>query len=95
MSLTGFKHRADADVPLWGKDLMNLYWYVRVQGRDEAKRRRYYRYIKKERLRLVEDGICPHQIDALCKYLVSLKEVNARRLDLVLQSPPLQLNLPF
>lgn len=95
MSLTGFKHRADADLPSWASDLNNMYWFVRVEGRNKTKRRRYYRYIRKERLRLVEAGIAKQHVDAVCKYLVSLKEVNARRLDKCMAEPPRQLELPF
>lgn len=95
MSLTGFKHRAIAKIPQWANDLNNYYWRVRVEGRNAAKRRRYYRYIRKEKLRLIESGICPDEIEAVCKYLVSLKEVNARRLDQQMMEETKQLMLPF
>lgn len=37
--------------------LKEYYWHIRVEGRDKAKRRRYYRYVAKEKLRLAEQGI--------------------------------------
>ncbi len=75
----GFTHRAHVDLPVWAHTLTNLYWTVRVEARNASKRRKYYRYIRKERLRLVEAGISANEVDVVCKYLVSLKKINAER----------------
>lgn len=71
------------------------YWVIRVEGRNVTKRRRSYRAIKKEKLLLVEAGFHFEHVDAVCKYLVSLKQVNADRLDVILKSEPKQLRLKF
>lgn len=68
------------------------YWIVRVEERNETKRRRHYRAIEKEKLKLVEAGIHFEYVDA---YLVSLKQMNADRLNNVLTSEPRQLKLQF
>jgi len=91
----GFHHRAVADLPDWAGDLNNYYWRIRNEGRDKTKRRKYYRRVRAERLRLVEAGICLNKVDAVCKYLVSLKQVNADRMHVALESEPQQLSFNF
>jgi len=91
----GFTNRATCDLPSWASDLSNYYWRVRVEGRDSSKRRRFYRYIKKERLRLVESGINKDLVNRACKYLVSLKEVNSIRYIQQSKTEVMQLELPF
>lgn len=91
----GFKHRALADVPKWAGNLHFPYWMIRVEGRNTAKRMKYYRAVQKEKLRLVEAGIPIEHIDAVCKYLVSHKQVNADRLKRILNEPIRQMHLNF
>ena len=91
----GFKNRAVCDLPSWANNLNNYYWRVRVDGRDKSTRRKFYRYIKAEKLRLVELGIDANLINRACKYLVSLKEVNASRYNEYSNMPIRQLELPF
>lgn len=91
----GFRNAGLTDVPEWASDLKHYYWIVRVEKRNEAKRRKYYRKIRKEKLRLVEAGIDAVTLNRVCKYLVSLKEVNAQRLELVLAREPQQLSFNF
>ena len=91
----GFKHRALADVPKWAGNLHFPYWMIRVEGRNKAKCRRYYRAVLKEKIRLVESGIPIEHIEAVCKYLVSVRQTNANKLDLILKQPIKQLQLKF
>lgn len=91
----GFKHRALTDLPKWANNLRFPYWMIRVEGRNKAKRRRYYRAVLKERIRLVESGVPIEHVDAVCKYLVSLRLSSADNLRKVLSEPAKQLNLPF
>lgn len=78
--MLGFQHRSIISLPTWSYKLSNLYYIIRVEGRDTSKRRKAYRDIQKEKLRLVEAGIDVLDVVAVCKYLVSLKQINADRL---------------
>ena len=91
----GFKHRALTDLPNWAVNLHFPYWMIRVEGRNKSKRRKYYRKVRKERIRLAELGIPIEHIDAVCTYLVSLKQINADKLNSVLNDPIRQMTLPF
>lgn len=91
----GFRHSALVDLPQWSRHLKTNYWIIRVEGRNATKKRRAYRAIEKERLRLVEAGIHVEHVDAVCKYLVSLKQVNADKLNIILKSEPKQLRLQY
>jgi|GEM_PF-6454810 len=42
------------ELPEWDTDLRHLYWVIRDEGRIEAKRRRDYRKVETEKLRLAE-----------------------------------------
>lgn len=88
-----FTHRAAVILPSWADNLRGFYYFVRVEGRDKAKRMRYYRKIRKERLMLLESGVPDFHIDAVCKYLVSLKEKNATKALRQLSMQPYQLTL--
>ncbi len=48
--------------------LMNLYWFIRYHRKKNIKRR-YYRYIAKEKKRLHEAGVDNEEIRLLCRYL--------------------------
>lgn len=91
----GFKHRALAQLPHWANVLHFPYWRIRVEGRNQALRRRCYRVIEKEKLKLVEQGIPIEHVNAVCKYLVNHRESNANNLRHVLEIPILQMKLPF
>lgn len=88
-----FTHRANINLPDWANNLRNYYYFVRVEGRDKAKRMRYYRKIRKERLLLLESGVPDFHIDSVCKYLVSMKEKNAVKAVKQLSMQPYQLTL--
>jgi hypothetical protein len=75
----GFDSAKYVDLPEWANDLRNLYWVIRVEGRIEAKRRRYYRKVEKEKLRLAELGIPQTKIAAVCRYLCNFKNANTLR----------------
>lgn len=91
----GFKHRAIANLPIWSNNLKHHYFMVRFNSRNKTTKRKYYKLIEKEKLRLVESGIDYTKINAVCKYLVSLKQINADRLDEVLKHEPRQLCFDF
>jgi len=76
----GFHHRGEFDPPEWANNLKNYYWYIRVEGRDKAKRRKYYRYIAKEKIRLSELGLDQELIILVCRYLSSLKNHSGVRM---------------
>jgi hypothetical protein len=90
-----FKHRALAHLPHWANVLHLPYWRIRVEGRNRALRRRCYRIIEKEKLKLVEQGIPVEHVNAVCRYLVNLRETSANNLQQVLAEPILQMKLPF
>lgn len=91
----GFRHRAIASVPSWALNLKQSYFLIRVENRNKTLVRKYYRRIQKEKLKLVELGIDYAQINAVCKYLISLKQANADRLDISLQTEIRQLTFDF
>jgi hypothetical protein len=92
----GFKPQPDVKLPDWASNLTNYYWFIRVEGRDKSKRRRYYRYIRKEKLRLVEQlHIEEETLDALCKYLVSFNKVSSEKLNFRLNNQTIQLQFNF
>jgi hypothetical protein len=68
----GFHHRGEFDPPEWANTLKNYYLHIRVEGRDKAKRRRYYRKIEKEKLRLAEMGVSQELLISVCRYLSTL-----------------------
>ena len=91
----GFKHRATTPIPSWALNLKQSYFIIRVNNRNKTTVRKHYRLIEKEKLKLVEAGIDSAQINAVCKYLVSLKQVNADRLVNLLLRESLQLTFDF
>ena len=91
----GFKHRATTPVPSWAINLKQSYFIIRVNNRNKTTVRKHYRLIEKEKLKLVESGIDSAQINAVCKYLVSLKQENADRLYISLKTELKQLKFNF
>jgi len=91
----GFKHRATTPIPSWAINLKQSYFIIRVNNRNKTTVRKHYRMIEKEKLKLVESGIDYAQINAVCKYLVSLKQENADRLCTALITENKQLTLNF
>lgn len=61
-------------IPMWSGAMANLYWQLRYCRRyDLAKRRRYYRYIAVERLRLEAEGHDKEHVRLLARYLSNPK----------------------
>lgn len=81
------------DLPDWAQDLTNLYWHIRVQGRNQALRRKYYRKVEREKLRLAEMGVSQIKIAAVCRYLCTFK--NSKSLRIILVEPEYQLSFCF
>ncbi len=57
------------DLPEWSKRLRSIYVRLRLGKRNKALRRKYYREIQKEKLRLAEQGINQEKIRQVCRYL--------------------------
>lgn len=68
-------------LPPWSGKLCNLYWFLRyLRAWDQAGRRRYYRYIAKEKRRLVEQvGVDQEEVRLLCRYLANTRNTHAER----------------
>jgi len=94
---SGFNPQANVDLPDWANLLKNYYWRIRVEGRDKVKKRRYYRYVTKEKLRLAETGIDQQLINAVCRYLSSFNVISANKLRqlLIAQSPQLSFDFTY
>lgn len=91
----GFKPSEYTKLPNWANQLNNYYWVLRVEKRNKAKVRRYYRLAFKEKLRLVEGGIRYEVIDALCKYLLKLDRRSLARFEEARNEPDVQLRLQY
>lgn len=91
----GFHNRGGFDIPEWALKLREYYWVIRVEGRNKVKRRRYYRYVEKEKLRLAEMGIYQPLILAVCKYLVNLSVVSGNKMHEIMAAEVRQLSFDF
>lgn len=52
--------------------LHNLYWCIRWY-RNSSTKRKYYRYVAKEKKRLIESGVDREEIRLLCRHLANPK----------------------
>jgi len=94
--LHGFRHQGEVELPGWAVRLRNYYWFIRVEGRDKAKRRRYYRLLEKEKLRLVEELMLDQEtIETVCRYLSSFNKKTGVKAQILLSQPSPQLQLDF
>lgn len=60
--------------------IYQLYWFIRYYSRNKSIKRKYYRYVAKEKKRLVEQlGVDPEELRLLCKYLSSRSNLHAER----------------
>lgn len=91
----GHHNRGGIDLPDWSENLKSYYWRIRVEGRNKVKRRRYYRYVTKEKLRLAEIGVDQALINAVCRYLVNFNVVSGRKMHELMLSIPQQLTFDF
>lgn len=90
----GFDDRKFIDLPDWSDNLRNLYWVIRVQGRIEKTRRKFYRKVEQEKLRLAEMGINQEQIHAVCRYYSNFRNHEKLRL-LLAENHPQQVFIFF
>lgn len=93
MIRSDFHNTGFVDLPAWSKPLKYPYWRIRVEGRNQALKRRCYRLIERLKLRLVESGIDIELINAVCRYLVSLRKSAAEHVKQLLANPNPQLRL--
>jgi len=68
---------------------------LRVEKPKAAKRRKLYRWIAKEKLRLAKMGVDQKLIEATCRYLSSYSVVAGRRMIELMDAPVVQLRLDF
>lgn len=60
--------------------LHNLYYFVRIcRAYDQARQRRLYRQIAKEKKRLVAIGVDGEQVRLLCRLLANPKNLYAQK----------------
>lgn len=93
--LNGFHNRGGEDLPEWAGLLTNYYWRIRVEGRNKVLRRKYYRYVAKEKLRLAESGVDQILIVAVCRYLSDFNIVSGRKVKELMSIEPKQLVFDF
>ena len=86
---------ADVVLPDWSNVLVNHYWHIRVEGRDTAKRRRYYRLVEREKLRLAEQNLNQELIKAVCRYLINFNVVSGLKVSQLMKSAEVQICFQF
>lgn len=91
----GFKARGNLQLPSWSSRLVNYYWFIRVEGRDKSKRVKYYRLIKKEKIRLATLGFHQEDIRLICRYLASFNKSAESRLENQLNELDKQMSFDF
>lgn len=82
-------------LPPWTRYLCNYYVVIRVDGRNKTVRRRFYRRVELEKLRLAALGINQRQIKGVCRYLSKIDYSACCRVDAHLNEPIYQLELDF
>lgn len=88
-----FHHRGMVDLPDWAHPLYAPYWRIRVDGRNKALRRKFYRSVEKLKLKLVENGHDLELVEAICRYLVNHRKTSAAVVQSLLDKPNPQLRL--
>lgn len=56
--------------------LNNFYWFIRYT-RIKSVKRRYYRYVAKEKKRLIESGVDAEELRLYCRHLSNLRNERA------------------
>ena len=82
-------------IPDWANNLANYYVGIRVDGRNRTLRRRYYRFVELEKLRLAMLGIDQKQIIAACRYLSGLRKRNNYKASIAMHTIHPQLSFNF
>lgn len=94
--LNGYHHQGVDRRPDWISPQLHFwYWQLRVEKPKGAKRRRLYRWIAKEKLRLAEMNIDQELIEVTCRYLSSYSIVTGRRMLELMDRPIIQMSLDF
>lgn len=94
--LNGFHHQGVNRRPEWVSSNLHLwYWILRVEKPRGARRRKLYRWIAKEKLRLAEMNIDQELIEATCRYLSSYSAVSGRRMLELMDRPIVQMSFEF
>jgi hypothetical protein len=89
------------DLPNWTDNLKPLYCRLRLSKHNGALRRRYYREIEKEKLRLAEEGVNQDKIRLACRFLSNTNymrgniSTNAMEVVEFLNESDKQMILPF
>ncbi len=52
-------------------NLNNLYWFMRYNKRNSARKRKYYRLIANEKKRLLLSGVDPEELRLFCRHLAN------------------------
>ncbi|SOD22419.1 hypothetical protein [Nitrosomonas ureae] len=58
--------------------LNNLYWRIRYT-RNKSEKRKFYRYVFKEKKRLIESGVDKEELRLLCSALSNTLNLHAER----------------
>lgn len=94
--LYGFHNQGVNRRPSWVTYELHLWYFMlRVEKPKGAKRRKLYRWIAKEKLRLAEMGIDQELIEATCRYLSGYSVVAGKRMIELMDAPIVQLRLDF
>lgn len=94
--LHGFHHQGVDRRPDWVSYELHLWYFMlRVEKPKAAKRRKLYRWIAKEKLRIAEMGIEQELIEATCRYLSGYSVVAGRKMIELMDAPVAQLRLDF
>jgi hypothetical protein len=66
--------------PEWSQTIRNHYWHLRyARGFDNARIRKQYRLIEKEKKRLHEAGVDSEVVRLLCRHMVNLGNKRAEQ----------------
>lgn len=60
-------------------NLRNLYWRIRYHSRNKSTKRKYYRYVFKEKQRLIESGVDREELRLICRVLAKRHCEHAER----------------
>lgn len=83
-------------LPPWvSENLFLWYWQIRVEKPKGARRRKLYRWIAKEKLRLAELGIEQELIDVVCKYLSCYSVISGQKMTNMMRISGRQMCLDF
>lgn len=52
-------------------NLYSLYWFLRFNKRNSARKRKYYRLIADEKKRLLLSGVDPEELRLFCRHLAN------------------------